>query len=144
MFSKACEYSIRASIFIASRSAEGQRTNLKEISEAIASPEAFTAKLLQQLVRNGIIDSVKGVQGGFEIPKIRMAKTKLCEIVRAVDGDGIFTRCGIGLDDCSEKNPCPVHFKFKSVRKDLKTMLDNTSLKEMSKGLLSGDTTLRI
>lgn len=144
MFSKACEYSIRASIFIASRSSEGFRANLKEISEAIGSPEAFTAKLLQNLVKNGIIDSVKGVQGGFEIPVKRMSKTKLCAVVKAVDGDGIWTRCGIGLDDCSEKNPCPVHHYYKTVKKDLKIMLDKTTLKDLSKGLLDGSTALRI
>lgn len=144
MFSKACEYSIRAAIYIASRSMEEKRTNLKEIAQAIDSPEAFTAKLLQQLVRSGIIDSVKGAQGGFEIPRKQLSKTSLCDIVKAVDGDALFTMCGIGLSECSEKNPCPIHHKFKTVRKDLIKMLDNTDLAELGKGIDSGKTALRI
>ncbi|MFT4805030.1 MAG: Rrf2 family iron-sulfur cluster assembly transcriptional regulator, partial [Psychroserpens sp.] len=42
MFSKACEYGIRASIFIAKNSFEGKRVNPREISEEINSPYAFT------------------------------------------------------------------------------------------------------
>ncbi len=144
MFSKACEYSIRAAIFIASRSMEEKRSNLKEIAEAIDSPEAFTAKLLQQLVRHGIIESVKGVQGGFEIPRKKMSKISLCHIVDAIDGDSLYKMCGIGLKACSEKNPCPVHYKFKAVKKELREMLDGTSLKDLSKGYNDGKTTLRI
>ncbi len=143
MFSKACEYSIRASIYIAGKSKDGKRTNLKEIAEAIDSPVAFTAKLLQQLVHAGVIDSVKGVSGGFEIPKNKIGKLKLCHIVDAIDGDAIYTRCGLGLPHCSEKNPCPVHDHFKSIRQDLKNMLDKTGLKELTEEVKFGKALLK-
>ncbi|MGB0369618.1 MAG: RrF2 family transcriptional regulator, partial [Flavobacteriales bacterium] len=63
MFSKACEYGIRATLFIAQNAAESNRVSLKEISKKINSPEAFTAKILQQLARNKIIVSYKGPHG---------------------------------------------------------------------------------
>ena len=66
MFSKACEYAIKASIYIAISSLEGKRVTPKQISEEIDSPTAFTAKILQALVRNNIVNSVKGAYGGFE------------------------------------------------------------------------------
>ena len=69
MFSKACEYGIRASIFIAKNSFEGIRVSPKEISEEINSPQAFTAKILQALVRNHVIKSVKGAYGGLKLIK---------------------------------------------------------------------------
>lgn len=144
MFSKACEYSIRAAIFIASQSMEGKRTTLKEISEAIDSPEAFTAKLLQQLARYGIIESIKGAQGGFEIPKKDIAKIKLCEIVDAIDGDNVYRNCGLGLKACSERNPCPVHDKFKAIRKELKDMLEKTRLKELTMDVVEGRSILKL
>lgn len=143
MFSKACEYSIRAAIYITGRSLEGERTNLKQIAEAIDSPVAFTAKLLQQLVHAGVIDSVKGISGGFEIPKNKIGKLKLCDVVDAIDGDGIYTRCGLGLPNCSEKNPCPVHDHFKSIRKDLKVMLETTGLKELTEDVSAGNAILK-
>ena len=52
MFSKSCEYAIRATIFIASKCCEERRVGLKEISLAIDSPIAFTAKILQILSKN--------------------------------------------------------------------------------------------
>ena len=71
MFSKACEYGIKATIFIAIKSCEDKRVNTKEISQEINSPAAFTAKILQALVRHKVIDSVKGPHGGFQIKKIK-------------------------------------------------------------------------
>lgn len=143
MFSKTCEYGIRATIFIASQSYQNNRVGLKDIAKKIDSPEAFTAKILQALVRNGIIISIKGVGGGFEIPKETMSQIKLAQIVTAIDGDSVFTGCGLGLSHCSEDYPCPIHDQFKSIKKDLAFMLENTNLEDLAKGIKSGDTFLR-
>lgn len=143
MFSKTCEYGIRAAIFIASESYQNNRVGLRDIAEKIDSPEAFTAKILQILSKNNIIHSIKGVGGGFEIPKENMSQIKLSQIVTALDGDRVFTGCGLGLKQCSEDHPCPVHDKFKSIRNELAFMLENTNLEELAIGIKSGDTFLR-
>lgn len=142
MFSKSCEYAIKATIYIAVQSNQDKRVGLKDIAKEIASPEAFTAKILQQLSRNNIIDSVKGPNGGFQIDKKAMTKIKLSQIVLAMDGDSIFKGCGLGFKECSEKKPCPVHEKFKIIRNELKNMLENTSVYELSIGLTKGLTFL--
>lgn len=143
MFSKACEYGIKAVIHIAVQSHEGKRASLKEIAKEIDSPEAFTAKILQLLARNQIISSIKGPNGGFEIEKRQMTKIKLSQIVLAIDGDSIYKGCGLGLKDCSETHPCPVHDQFKKIRHDLKMMLEKTSLYELATGLKQGLTFLK-
>jgi len=143
MFSKACEYAIRATIHIAVQSTQGKRVSLKDIAKAIDSPEAFTAKILQQLSRGYIVDSVKGPSGGFIIEKENMSKINLSQIVSAIDGDSIFNGCGLGLKKCSENHPCPVHDKFKAIREALRNMLENTSVYELSIGLTSGLTFLK-
>jgi Rrf2 family protein len=143
MFSKTCEYGIRATIYIASESLQNNRVGLKDIAKKIDSPEAFTAKILQILARNQIINSIKGVGGGFEIPIEIMSQIKLSQIVRAIDGDVVFTGCGLGLSHCSEDHPCPAHEKFKSIRNELEFMLENTNLEELATGIKSGDTFLR-
>ena len=51
MFSKACEYAIRATILIAMEGRKGRRMSLVEIADRTGSPKAFTAKVLQQLAR---------------------------------------------------------------------------------------------
>jgi Rrf2 family iron-sulfur cluster assembly transcriptional regulator len=143
MFSKSCEYAIRASIFIATHCCKEGKVGLKEIANEIDSPIAFTAKILQVLVKNNIIKSSKGVGGGFMILKDDLKNIKLSDIVIAIDGDSVFLRCGLGLSNCSEDHPCPVHEKFKFVKKDLIYMLEHTTLEELSLGIKKGQTFLK-
>ena len=144
MFSKACEYGIKASIFIALNSYKGDRVSLKAIAKEINSPEAFTAKILQALARHKVINSTKGAHGGFEIEKTLISSIKLSHIVNAIDGDSIYSGCGLGLHTCDEDHPCPVHFKFKSIREELKLMLENTNLEELALNIKSGITFLKV
>ncbi|MFL1011050.1 RrF2 family transcriptional regulator [Flavisericum labens] len=144
MFSKACEYGIKASIFIAINSYENRRVSPKEIAKEIDSPQAFTAKILQALVKHDIVNSLKGAYGGFEIDKNRIANVTLAQIVKAIDGDSIYNGCGLGLHKCDEAHPCPVHDKFKSVREELKYMLENTSLEELALNIKSGASFLKV
>ena len=143
MFSKSCNYAIKAAIFIAKHSLEENKVGLVDIAKEIDSPQAFTAKILQILVKSGIIDSVKGVNGGFYIPKKNIATTYLVAIVDAIDGDAVFHGCGLGLSHCSETHPCPVHDKFKSIRDELARMLETTNLEELALGIKSGETFLK-
>lgn len=143
MFSKSCEYAIRSTIFIATHCCKEGKVGLKEIANEIDSPIAFTAKILQVLVKNNIIKSSKGVGGGFMILKDDLKTIKLSDIVMAIDGDSVFLRCGLGLSNCSENHPCPVHEKFKFVKKDLIYMLENTTLEELSLGIKKGQTFLK-
>ena len=136
MFSKTCEYG-------ASESYQNKRVGLKDIAKKIDSPEAFTAKILQILSKDNIINSIKGVGGGFEIPRETMKEIKLAQIVNALEGDRVFTGCGLGLTHCSEDHPCPMHEKFKSIRNELAFMLENTNLEELALGIKTGDTFLR-
>lgn len=138
MFSKACEYGLKAMLSISVKSSQGLRTNLKEIARDIESPEAFTAKILQQLSRNQLIHSVKGPYGGFEIPKEDLDKIKLIDIVRTIDGDKVFTGCGLGLKECNAAKPCPLHHKFVEIRNNLAKVLQETTLSELSQNINNG------
>ncbi|MDZ7845357.1 MAG: Rrf2 family transcriptional regulator [Owenweeksia sp.] len=90
MFSKACEYGIKASICIAQKQSNNQRVGLREIAKTIDSPVAFTAKILQILTRAGYLISTKGPSGGFVLA-YPARDISLAEIVAAIDGDAIFT-----------------------------------------------------
>ena len=143
MFSKACEYGIRATLLIATHSLRGVRVNVKDIAQETGSPVAFTAKILQQLVRGGIVRSVQGATGGFEIGREQMEQIRLDQIVSAIDGDQIFTGCGLGLKRCNALKPCPVHERFAAVRDELKAMLEETTVLELALGLKDGLTYLK-
>ncbi|WP_242134321.1 RrF2 family transcriptional regulator [Aestuariivivens marinum] len=144
MFSKACEYGIKAIIFIAIKSNEGIRVSPKEIAKEIDSPEAFTAKILQALAKNNVVNFIKGAYGGFEIAKSQLPLIKLADIVDAIDGDSIYKGCGLGLKACDENHPCPVHDKFKSIREGLREMLEHTTLEELAFNIKSGASFLKV
>jgi Rrf2 family protein len=137
MFSKACEYGIRAMLYIARRSKEGTRVGIREISKAIDSPEPFMAKILQDLSRKGLVLSIKGPNGGFYMHMSHL-QISLADIVSAIDGDQLFTGCGLGLKACNEKKPCPIHYQFKGLREDLKKMLQATAVGEFTESLEKG------
>ncbi|WP_234110270.1 MULTISPECIES: RrF2 family transcriptional regulator [Chryseobacterium] len=138
MFSKACEYAIKSAIYIAQKSNRNQRVNVKAVSDAVNAPVAFTAKILQQLCRENILKSVRGKQGGFIFDETMQKKTKIFEVVRIIDGDGIFTECGLGLHKCSPKNPCPVHDDFKIVRENLLMMTQKYSFYDLAEKMELG------
>ena len=72
-----------------------------------------------------------------------LKRITLSQIVVDIDGDSVFLRCGLGLSNCSEDHPCPVHEKFKFVKQDLAFMLENTTLEELSIGIKKGTTFLK-
>lgn len=143
MFSKACEYSMRAAIYVAMQSLHGKRVSLKEIAFEIGTPVAFTAKILQKMASKGVLNSTMGSTGGFEMCEVMMRDTKLSKIVFIVDGDQIYNGCALGLPFCNAAKPCPLHEQFLQIRDDLKLMLQTTSIYELAMGLKDGFTFLK-
>lgn len=133
MLSKACEYGIRAVLFITLKSLHNERTRLKEITREIGAPEAFTAKVLQKLVKAGILGSSTGPKGGFYIDKKVTEEVKLIEIVEDIDGDQLFTGCVLGLSSCNPEQPCPVHSEFQSIRTNLENLFSNLSVGQLAR-----------
>ena len=127
MFSKTCEYALRALIYITQQTKSGGKIGIKDIAVGIDSPEYFIAKILQDLSRKGFVQSAKGPTGGFYLEDSSLNRS-LAEIVKEIDGDKIFTGCGLGLKECSEDHPCPVHHEFKSIRNNLQKMLVNMKI----------------
>lgn len=127
MFSKTCEYAIRALIFIAQKSKDGSRVGIKDISSGIDSPEYFIAKILQDLSRKGFVQSAKGPNGGFYMEGKDLEQS-VADIVREIDGNKLFSGCGLGLKECSENHPCPIHNDFKHVRNKINDLLENSKI----------------
>ncbi len=142
MFSKSCEYGLKAMLYIASKSEHDHISTLDEISIQIGSPMAFTSKILQQLKRHHLLTSIKGKSGGYLIEKEKLSKINLFQIVSALDGDELFTKCGLGLGMCNSKKPCPIHKEYSIIRNNLKDMLKINFLKNNIEQLNKGKTTL--
>lgn len=142
IFSKTCEYGIRSVFFIAHRTENGTKVGIKEIAKGISSPEHFLAKILQDLSKRGIVKSVKGPHGGFYMDESNLQRP-LADVVEAIDGNGLFTGCGLGLVSCSESKPCPLHNEFKVIRKNIHQMLISTTIKDFNGDLSLGITNLK-
>lgn len=142
MFSKSCEYGLRAIIYITQQSIEQNMVSLKTIAAETGSPQPFTAKILQVLAKNNIVKSIKGPYGGFVVEADQF-ETKLSDIVYILDGDALYKGCGLGLSNCNEKSPCPLHFKFVEIRSNLKSMLEQTTIKSLATDISSQNLILK-
>ncbi|WP_134091284.1 Rrf2 family transcriptional regulator [Olivibacter sp. XZL3] len=142
IFSKTCEYAIRAVFYIAHKSAAGTKVGIKDIATGIDSPELYLAKILQDLSRKGLISSAKGPNGGFYINEASLNRP-ISDIVEVVDGNNLFYGCALGLKQCSEINPCPLHEQFKAIRSQIHELLDNTTINGFNEELMNGLLSLR-
>lgn len=142
MLSKSCKYGIRAAVFIASRAEENVKIGVKEIAEEIDAPQAFTAKILQILSKYKIITSIKGPYGGF-FSKDFQLDLPVIEIVNAIDGIAVFKECVMGLHNCSNEHPCPMHYRYAETRNNLLTSFQQTTIGNLARDLSSGNVYLK-
>ncbi len=137
MFSRSCEYALQSILYICLHSQEGKAIGLKEISATQQVPLHFLSKILQQLVKGKVLNSMKGPNGGFSL-NVPPDKLKLIRVVEIIDGLDIFNRCGIGLKQCSDKTPCPIHFEYGVVKEKIMQLLTEKSLDELCKDVNKG------
>ena len=131
MLSNTCKYAVRALIYLGKYSADGTKIGIKKISSDLAIPTPFLGKILQNLVRQKVLVSTKGPNGGFGLAKTTV-DISLYDIVRIVDGEDFFKVCLIGNQQCKthENNemPCPVHNRFSPIRAQLVQFYQETTL----------------
>lgn len=113
------------------RVAPDKRVQVQEIAAAEAIPAPFLAKVLQQLARSDLINSFKGPGGGFSLNR-PPSEINLYQIFKVVDGVEDLDRCAVGLAECNDFAPCPLHDTWKSVRVHLLQYLKKTTLEEMA------------
>lgn len=128
MFSKACEYGIRATFFVAQQSELQKKVGVKIIAQVIESPEAYTGKIMQQLTKKGFVRSVKGPYGGFYVEREQMKNIKISDIITLFDGEKAYKGCILGLKECGGDHPCPLHQESKQILDELRGLLENKSL----------------
>ena len=139
MLSKTAEYALRAMVYVALQAAAGKKTGIKEVARELELPLHFIGKILQDLVRKGIIASVKGPNGGFYLSRAASDIT-IMDVVRVIDGVEAFKRCGLGLKHCSDTHPCPLHHEFKKYRDGLAELFTTRTIQDLAQDIESGNT----
>ena len=139
MFSKATQYALRAAICIAQKGTEEKKIGIDEISKAIDSPKSFTAKILQELGKdNKVIRSVSGPNGGFFMTE-KARKLPVRAILEAMGENEALGKCVLGLIKCSETKPCPMHSKYKIIKKQLIELFETKTIQHLADDIKNGD-----
>jgi Rrf2 family protein len=130
LYSKPCEYAIRALAHIA-QAPKNEEVRAAEIAKKERLPGPVLAKVLQELVRKGLLKSRRGPGGGFRLAR-RAESIALRDVVGAIDGLDHFSECAVGLERCSDETPCPLHDTFKAIRAQVQAYLEETNIAEMA------------
>lgn len=130
IYSAACSYAIRAMCRMTMINPVGN-VLIDEICADTELPKQYVAKVLQNLVRSGLLKSTKGRGGGFALTR-RPEEIYLFDIVMGVDGEMQYKECAVGLTNCNSDQPCPLHDKWAPVRDRIGQLLRDTTLQEMS------------
>lgn len=132
LFTSPTEYAIRAMSFLATQR-PGQLAGAKEISEKEKIPMPFLWKILQTLAKHRLVRSFKGKHGGYELADAP-EKIAVSAIVQATEGPGFRDSCVLGLPRCDNRHPCVMHRQWQAMRAEIASMLDETSLLDLSRG----------
>ncbi len=138
MLTNACQYAIRSILYLSIHSNEKNKIGVKVIADELETPQPFLAKLLQQLAKKKLVSSIKGPHGGFYLTD-ENNNNSLWDIITTIDGTGRFDKCFLGLRECDDKNPCPVHFTVVPFRKKILHDFRDKTIAQLSKEItLSG------
>lgn len=129
MLSKTGLHAVRAVIALA-RLPEGAYAGAAKIAQEIGAPQNYLGKLLQTLAKEGIVESQKGLGGGFRLAR-DAKKISLYDVIAPIDPVSRWSGCILGWPECSEENPCAIHHRWKGVRNGYLQMLQKTTISEL-------------
>lgn len=130
-FSKKANYGIQALIFLYKFKHKKKYFKSKEIAETLDIKTSYLTKILQDLVRKGILSSSTGPEGGFCFPT-ENENIDLLQIYSFLEKRELLSECAMGWKPCNENNPCPLHEQWNSFKIELLNTLKNTTIKEAS------------
>lgn len=138
LLSKTAEYALRAIVYVALNDAQGLKVGMKDIAKELDLPMHFIGKILQDLVRKGVIASIKGPGGGFFLHR-PASEISILEVVQTIDGLEMFRKCGMGMKQCSDSHPCPLHDDIKAYRSQVLKTFSTKTIQTLVDGVNSGN-----
>ena len=126
MISQTAEYALRAVVYLAQ--SESGPVTAQQVAEHTKVPSGYLSKVLQALARGGIVDSQRGLHGGFRLAHDPQKLTML-EVVNSVDAIQRIESCPLGLS--SHVNLCPLHKRLDEALAHIEVAFGNTSIKEL-------------
>ncbi|MBY0429243.1 MAG: Rrf2 family transcriptional regulator [Alphaproteobacteria bacterium] len=134
MLSMKAKYAIRALMVLAK--SKQDMIQSKVIAKEAGVPIKFLENILQELKRNRLVESKRGVFGGYYLAK-PAKDISVAELMRIIDGPLAPVRCASlsayqKCDDCKDERACTIRKTMKKVRDAMAEVLDNTSILDMA------------
>lgn len=130
ILSNASNYGIRAICYIAAEQSR-QFVPIREISENLSISFHFLTKILQKLTQKDLLLSYRGPSGGVALTRAP-ENINLMEIVEAIEGQDIFKECILGLDNCGDDRPCPLHYQWMEIRGNIRNLFESKTVREIA------------
>ncbi len=133
MLSMKAKYALKALIFMAQK--EQTALPSKQIAEAENIPQKFLDNILQELRQNGVIESKRGIFGGYVLAK-HPRDIFLGDVIRIIDGPLAPIRCASltayqKCDDCPDEGQCHLRRLMLDVRNAMSAILDGRCLEDL-------------
>jgi Rrf2 family iron-sulfur cluster assembly transcriptional regulator len=134
MLSMTAQYALRAFVYISTRGDE-HPVLAKDIAAHTGVPLHYLSRILRDAVRAGLLESARGVGGGFRLSK-PAKRIKLFDILSPFDDVLDRSRCPFGQPQCNDSRPCGFHEYWKPIASAYCHMLEETTLNDIGeKGL---------
>jgi Rrf2 family protein len=132
-FSKKVEYALIALLHIAKKN-NGELTTARELSDKFSISLELMGKILQSLVRSGLIISVQGVKGGYYLAQSKN-QIKIYSVISAIEGPISITDCIASGDPgiCDRGKNCLIRNSMEGIQAKLVKLLEEISLKDFEK-----------
>src|SRR5262249_47761223 len=101
------QYALRALVYIAGQDPD-RPVLAREIAQRTGVPLHYLSRILRDAVRHGLLDSTRGVGGGFRLAR-PPKKVALIDVLMPFDDILARARCPFGQPRCSDHHPCGFH-----------------------------------
>jgi Rrf2 family protein len=128
--SKKADYALIAMKHLAQKR-EVTSTSAREIAEQYDIPIELMAKVLQRLVRTGLLTSQQGTRGGYALSR-PSANISVADVIQAIDGPFTVTACSTENNDCEQFGKCSIRDPLWRIKERIVTALGTVSLAEMA------------
>ena len=132
MFNKETEYALRGLVYVQVQNMKGFKPGIAEIAQEIDAPPFYTGKIMQRLVKQGFLTSVKGKGGGFIFDESK-PDISLKMIIQAIEGEKTYCGCGFGLKHCDETHPCPLHNQNAPIRNSIENLITSNTVQSLAR-----------
>lgn len=130
VFSKSFGYALRGVLYVSMMSDEKRKIRIDEMAARLSVPRHFLGKIMNKVVKKGILNSTKGPHGGFMLNSTTL-NTSLLSLIEAIDGLEQFDGCVLRLRKCNPLQPCPLHSTIDSYKKDFLTKFSSTTIQHL-------------